>query len=344
MNSKTEKTLFQEQADSEHMKKNFYYYSKEELRFVPVRNFYRKLLIAFLLTAIISGGTFTFIYITFDKMLNPQQNLSELQARNTQLVAQLKILGNQYKDLEKKVDKLFNKNNELRLAVNLTPEEKPEEEFGIGGSLFENVDPRNTEEEKRILLQLSDFANKLDVKVKNELNSYSEVKSKLIENEKFYECLPAIKPVQAAYGDRFGMRYHPILKIRRMHSGVDFLANTGTPVYAPGAGKVIYAGRNGGYGLTLKIDHGYGYVTLYAHLKKIKVKRRQYVKRGDLIAISGNSGSLSTGPHLHYEVRYKGIALNPKNFIFEDVDIFDYRKKIKNIEKQEQQAYAFAID
>ncbi len=344
MSLKQEKTLFHGQADNEQMKKNFYYYSKEELRFVPVQNFYKKVLVAFLLTVLISGFTFTFLYVTISKSINPQQNLSELQARNAQLVAQLKLLGNQYKDLEKKVDKLFNKNNELRLAVNLPPQEKPEEEFGIGGSLFENVDPRNTEEEKRILLQLSDFANKLDIKVKNELNSYSEVKSKLVENERFYECIPAIKPVQASYGDRFGMRYHPILKIRRMHAGVDFLANTGTPVYAPGAGKVIYAGRNGGYGLTLKIDHGYGYVTLYAHLKKIKVKRRQYVKRGDLIAISGNSGSLSTGPHLHYEVRYKGIALNPKNFIFEDIDIFDYRKKRKALEEKEQQAYAFAID
>ncbi len=343
MKSKQERIPFPEQAEIKKMKNKFYYYSKEELRFVPVQNFYTKFLIALLITVVISGLTFSFLYISYTKWVNPQQNLSELKARNVQLLAQLKLLGKQYKDLEKKVDKLFNKNNELRLAVNLPPEEK-QEEFGTGGSLFENVDPRNTDEEKKLLLQLSDLANKLDIKVKNELESYSEVKTKLVENEKFYECIPAIKPVQAAYGDRFGMRFHPILKIRRMHAGIDFLANTGTPVYATGAGRVIYAGRNGGYGLTLKIDHGYGYVTLYAHLKKIKVKRRQYVKRGDLIAISGNSGSLSTGPHLHYEVRYKGIALNPKNFIFDDIDIFEYKEKRKEFQSEQKKALAFAID
>ncbi len=341
-NSNCDKIPSSEQAEKGKMKKHFYYYSKKELRFVPVTNIYKKLFTAFLLTVLISGITFTLLYATFSKIVNPNQNLTELQERNAQLLSQLKILGNRYRDLEKKINSLTNKNNELRLAVNL-PAQENDEEYGTGGYAFENVDPRNTAEEKKILLQLSDFANKLDVKVQKELNSYSEVKTKLAENEKFYECLPALKPVNANYGDRFGMRFHPILKIRRMHSGIDFLANTGTPVYAPGAGKVIYTGWNGGYGLTLKIDHGYGYVTLYGHLKKIKVKRHQYVKRGDLIAISGNSGKLSTGPHLHYEVRYKGIALNPKNFIFDDVDIFDYRKQIRQ-DKTEEDAFAFAID
>ncbi len=342
-NSNYGKIPSSKQVEADQMKKEFFYYSKKELRFVPVKNAYKKFLLVIALTSLFSGITFTFLYVTFSGIVNPQQNLNELQERNAQLLAQLKLLGNQYRNLEKKVNQITSKNNELRLAVNL-PAEDTNDEYGTGGFLFENVDPRNTEEEKNILLQLADYASKLDLKVRKELNSYSEVKTKLAENEKFYECLPAIKPVHANYGDRFGMRYHPILKIRRMHSGVDFLANTGTPVYAPGAGRVIYAGRNGGYGLTLKIDHGYGYVTLYAHLKKIKVKRRQYVKRGDLIAISGNSGSLSTGPHLHYEVRYKGIALNPRNFIFDDVDIFDYRKQRNQLEKHEEEAFAFAID
>jgi murein DD-endopeptidase MepM/ murein hydrolase activator NlpD len=119
------------------------------------------------------------------------------------------------------------------------------------------------------------------------------------------------------------MRMHPILKIRRMHTGTDFVANVGTPVYAPGGGVVSFAGRRGGYGITLEIDHGFGYKTIFAHLSKILVKKGQKITRGDLIAESGNSGKLSTGPHLHYEVRHNGIALNPKNFMYDDVDLFE---------------------
>jgi murein DD-endopeptidase MepM/ murein hydrolase activator NlpD len=119
------------------------------------------------------------------------------------------------------------------------------------------------------------------------------------------------------------MRYHPILKRRRMHHGLDFLSNTGEEVFSPGSGIVTYVGRKGGYGKIIRINHGFGYETLYAHLSKYKVKKGQRVKRGELIALSGNSGSLSTGPHLHYEVRHKGVSLNPRNFIFDDIRLFD---------------------
>ncbi|MDX1701686.1 MAG: M23 family metallopeptidase, partial [Melioribacteraceae bacterium] len=130
-------------------------------------------------------------------------------------------------------------------------------------------------------------------------------------------------PVKSSIGDRFGMRFHPILKSRRMHHGLDFLCNTGAQVIAPGDGTITYVGRHGGYGKVIRINHGFGYETIYAHLSKYKVKKGQKVKRGDLIAISGNTGNLSTGPHLHYEVRHKGITLNPQNFIFENLRLFD---------------------
>ncbi|GBD91038.1 murein DD-endopeptidase MepM [bacterium BMS3Abin04] len=129
--------------------------------------------------------------------------------------------------------------------------------------------------------------------------------------------------MKGRFGDRFGMRMHPILHIRRMHNGLDIIANIGTKVYAPGAGKVSFVGRKNGYGKVVEIDHGFGYVTLYAHLSKQFVKRGQRVKRGDLIALSGNSGRLTTGPHLHYEVRHDGIPLNPRNFMYDDIKLFD---------------------
>jgi murein DD-endopeptidase MepM/ murein hydrolase activator NlpD len=110
---------------------------------------------------------------------------------------------------------------------------------------------------------------------------------------------------------------HPILKVKRRHPGIDFVADIGTPVYAPGKGRVIYVGRRGGYGLEIEIDHGFGYRTRYAHLSKSFVKRGKRVSRGDLIAKTGNSG-LSTGPHLHYEVSHSGKKLNPSQFFFDD--------------------------
>jgi murein DD-endopeptidase MepM/ murein hydrolase activator NlpD len=123
------------------------------------------------------------------------------------------------------------------------------------------------------------------------------------------------------------MRRHPILKIKRMHNGLDFIAYYNTPVYAPGGGIVEYVGRRGGFGKMVVINHGFGYKTRYAHLNKYKVKKGQKVKRGDLIALSGNSG-LSTGPHLHYEIRHNGIALNPRNFIFDDIKIFEFAQNL----------------
>jgi murein DD-endopeptidase MepM/ murein hydrolase activator NlpD len=112
-----------------------------------------------------------------------------------------------------------------------------------------------------------------------------------------------------------------------MHTGIDIVVNTGNKVYAAGKGKVLRASYNGGYGKTVEIDHGFGYTTLYAHLSKIDVKKGQIVKRGEPIGLSGETGRLATGPHLHYEVKHNGVHLNPKNFIFSDIKVFDSQSK-----------------
>lgn len=115
---------------------------------------------------------------------------------------------------------------------------------------------------------------------------------------------------------KFGWRVHPILNKKEFHTGLDLRAGMKTKIVAPADGVVEYAGihKKSGYGVLLIIDHGYGFKTMYGHLYKCKAKSGDYVKKGDVIAYTGNSG-LSSGPHLHYEVRYIQIALNPKNFI-----------------------------
>ncbi len=127
--------------------------------------------------------------------------------------------------------------------------------------------------------------------------------------------LPIGTPLPGAkVTSRFGMRRDPILGSRAMHTGMDFRAPLGAPVKATGAGKVVSAGWNGGYGRMVEIDHGHGIITRYAHLSRISVKKGQRVTAGLIVGKVGSSGR-STGPHLHYEIRHSGKPANPKKFI-----------------------------
>jgi murein DD-endopeptidase MepM/ murein hydrolase activator NlpD len=165
--------------------------------------------------------------------------------------------------------------------------------------------------------QLSELA-KLEREVKLELKSYNELTKTFKNKQDSLRHLPALKPVlHGEISSRFGIRRHPILKVRRHHDGLDLSAKPGTPVYATGDGQVRYARKFGGLGLTIMVDHLYGFESRYGHLDKIVVRPGQRVKRGDKIGEVGNTG-ISTAPHLHYEVRYKNKPLNPRDFYFDD--------------------------
>ena len=162
--------------------------------------------------------------------------------------------------------------------------------------------------------------------------SFDEVLALCKKHDEMLECIPAIQPVsnkdlkQTASG--YGTRIDPIYKTVKFHSGMDFSANVGTPVYATGNGVVRKAGWEGLYGNCIQIDHGFGYVTRYAHLSKIDVRVGQKVVRGETIGKVGTTGK-STGPHLHYEVMVKGQIVNPVNYYFMDLNADDYEKMIE---------------
>ena len=162
--------------------------------------------------------------------------------------------------------------------------------------------------------------------------SFDEVKVLAGRAGDMASCIPSIYPVNpktVQLTSPFGARWHPIRQAIVVHEGVDLAGPAGQPVYATGDGVVESAEFNfSGYGNVIVIDHGFGYKTRYAHLKEIRVAEGQVVIRGDRIGTLGSSG-LSTGPHLHYEVLYRGVQINPWNFLNPDVSPEEYSKEAR---------------
>ena len=176
-----------------------------------------------------------------------------------------------------------------------------------------------TSDEKIVI----ESANKLDSMISRDLETASMYDVVMIKGENRSEMLlaiPAIQPIEnkdlTLIASGWGYRIHPIYKIRKMHTGIDFSAPVGTPIYATGDGVVETSTKSGrGLGNRIEIDHGFGYKSLYACMDDLNVRRGQTVKRGDVIGTVGDTG-LSVAPHLHYEVHFHGEPVNPINYFF----------------------------
>ena len=234
-------------------------------------------------------------------------------------------LTNTIQDMESQVDELTNqigkieeKDKAVRSYADLPQIDKDIRQLGIGG-LYMSPNTKLDYLVPNIEVKVSALGTDIDAlarKVKLELNSYTDIYNSIKNDSKKVRHIPTIRPVKGGYlNTGFRYRIDPLDNRRRFHNGQDIAVNYGTPVFAPADGVIRYAKYNGGYGKTIKIDHGYGYSTFFAHLQRYTIKSRQNVKRGDLIAYSGNSGR-STGPHLHYEVHYYGKPQNPLDYFF----------------------------
>jgi murein DD-endopeptidase MepM/ murein hydrolase activator NlpD len=160
---------------------------------------------------------------------------------------------------------------------------------------------------------------RLALVVEQRSDSLTALESQLMDKRLKSIMLPTILPIQAnAIGSSFGWRSDPIAGVQAMHEGIDFIADPGTRVIAAAGGVVLSAEVHPQYGNLIEIDHGNDFVTRYAHLSRMLVKPGQVIRRGQEIAASGNTGR-STGPHLHFEVRYKGMPQNPARFLRRDV-------------------------
>lgn len=246
---------------------------------------------------------------------------------NEKITSENRILKNEilkltqnYKELDLSLQNLSDRDNQLRMAVNLPVIDEDEKKLGVGGSSGNLENNLHSNDLEGIISASGKLISEMKKQIQYQKVSYTNIYSKSIDNKDYLLSIPAIQPMTGVlirHGN-YGMRTHPILNVRKMHEGIDINNSTGTPVYATGAGNINFAGNSStGYGISIHIKHGFEFETVYAHLSKVLVRRNQKVKRGDLIAYSGNTG-LSSGPHLHYEVKYQNENMNPVNYFFDD--------------------------
>jgi len=188
--------------------------------------------------------------------------------------------------------------------------------MGIGGESYEAPNKYLSRHTNQMLNEIYESIDILKGKCLLRKTSLDEIESQIERNIYLWAHIPSINPVPGRrIGSGFGYRVDPFdKKTIRMHWGVDIGAPRGTSIYVSADGMVSYIGWNRGYGLTIDVDHGFGFKTRYAHCQKVLVKLGTLVKRGQVIATVGNTGR-STCPHLHYEVHVSGVKVNPANYL-----------------------------
>jgi murein DD-endopeptidase MepM/ murein hydrolase activator NlpD len=308
------------------MAKVKYTYNAQTCKYEPIivtpksigKRTLRFLGVAFLL-GLVGSVYFHFQYPFLDETLQKE--------KNTYLRAQWRVLGKQLARSSEQLSVLEkNDDNNYRVILDMDPLSSTQREAGVGG---------RPKESASIPYPLIKASYEKSEKIKNRLDietqSIQQLKDELGKKERMWASRPAIQPINNKdlkyLHTIFGMRMHPLLGYVRPHNGLDFTAPSGAPVYATGDGVVLYTGYST-YGNVIYIDHGFGFETRYAHLTNYIVAPGQTIKRGQVIGYVGNTG-LSAGPHLHYEVHYKNIAINPINFFQRDLSNKEYEKLIE---------------
>ncbi len=298
----------------------------EELKYTPAQKIFKFFL--FFITALAFSVVLVFISFTFFD--SPKERM---QARE---IAQYKL---QYEMMNKKLDKLQGLMNELsnrddniyRVIFEAEPIPKDVREAGYGG--VDRYSQLEGYSNSKLLIETAKKLDKLSSEIYVQSKSFDEVYKMARNKEKMLASIPAIQPVKnhdlKRISSYYGYRIDPIYKVKKFHAGVDFSAPKGTPIYATGDGKVIRVRRSKrGYGNSIEIDNGYGYITLFAHMSAFKVKKGQKVKRGQIIGLVGNTGK-STAPHLHYEIRKNNHTVNPIYYFFNDLTPKEYNKMLE---------------
>lgn len=259
----------------------------------------------------------------------------------TYIVRENNELKNKYRGLEGRVNRALSVMDQIRLRddnfyrvmMQMEPVDNARRYAGLSGQdpfteLYKLSD-------KELLSKLNTNLSLLERQLYVQSASFDELRSAAMSQSDKIRHVPAVMPINISdysMSSGYGYRVDPVYGSSAFHAGLDFAAPTGTAVYATADGTVQAAERSGGgYGNKIDIDHGYNYMTRYAHLSSINVEQGQKVHRGDKIGEVGSTGK-STGPHLHYEVRYKNEPQNPVNYYFIDVTVEEYNNMVAQAE------------
>lgn len=321
------------------MAKIKYYYDTETCRYERVR-------VSLLDVALNLAGLLIVACViavglaTLYNWLFPSERMAELLRQNRELMLKYELLDKELGEADQMLGKLQERDDKLyRVVFEADPIPNEVRKSGTGGSeKYKNIINERLDNESLILTALSKI-DQLKRKMYIQTKSYDELSQLAKSKAQMLASIPAIQPLrkeQATFSSGFGYRVHPIYKIRKMHTGCDLSAPKGVPVYATGDGVVIAAGWDSGYGNAVEVNHGYGYVTRYAHLSAMNCRVGHKVKRGQVIGKVGSTG-LSVSPHLHYEVLHNGKYVNPVNYFYQDLSPKEYQQMLE-ISNQDRQS------
>ncbi len=320
------------------MSKVKYYYDSETLSYrkiVRKKRTTAKYAFVFLLGAALFG--FLFVFIASQYFESPKEKALVRELQNMEL--QYEFLNKKMDEAEIVLSNIEERDNSIyRLYFEANPIPEEQRRAGFGGinryKQFEGFD--NSKLIAATNLRIDIIQKQIVVQSK----SLDEITVLAENKEKFLATIPAIQPINnedlTRMASGYGYRTDPFTKVRKFHYGMDFTAQRGTPVYATGDGVVKRADAGStGYGRHIRIDHGYGYVSLYAHLYKYNVRKNQKVKRGDIIGFVGSTGR-SQAPHLHYEVFKDKKRINPINFYYGNLSAKEFSELLAKASLENQ--------
>lgn len=248
--------------------------------------------------------------ISLERKIGDQEEEIRIQRQ------QIQSFASEINGLKNQIVELNEFEKKIRIIANI--EKAPEDEglFGIGGSIPEDINTsiRITTKHDSLLREMHDQVGELDIAFSNQQKGLGELLTGLESKRNLLLCTPAIRPSKGWITSKFGYRESPFTGRREFHKALDIANREGSDIFATADGTVTFMGQKGMLGNTIVIDHGYGMVTRYAHLKKFHTKKGASVKRGEKIGEMGNTGR-STGPHVHYEVRLNGVPVNPSQYM-----------------------------
>jgi murein DD-endopeptidase MepM/ murein hydrolase activator NlpD len=310
-----------------------YYYDTETCKYERVRTRSSDIVLNALgivsLTIIMAIGLL-YLYSSYfesPKELILKNEVKELEFYYDKLNKDVEKLSTILNNMEQRDDNIY------RVVLGAQPIEKSVRDVGVGGAdRYADIKEKSIGHEQ-LVVALHEKVDKLRRKLYVESRSQDEVVQLADNKEKLFAAIPAIQPIAnkqlIALASGFGQRIHPVYKVKKMHTGIDFAAEIGTPIYATADGKVISVDvKFSGYGKLVEIDHGFGYRSRYAHMHEFAVRVGQNIKRGDLVGYVGNTG-LSTAPHLHYEVLINGNQVDPVHYFFNDLSAAEYEKVLE---------------